>query len=330
MRPLPVEIRTPRLRLRPLTDTDADALVQGVGNYEVARWLSVVPYPYALSDARSFLGSPAAQAGRAWAICHGDALVGVIGLAGELGYWLARPAWGRGFATEAAEHLLDTWFAAGGADVVAYCFDGNTGSGRVLDKIGFRPTNRARRPCRALNQEVEAVEMWLAADDWQARHRFGARQGGVGLRHLRPGDARRLFRLLDEPEFALVCDLGDCAGLLEIERWIGAQRYRGRPGFLLAVTDRFGRLIGLAGVERQWNRVSFAASSRAQSTGQADRALALFLGECRQKLGLAQFTARRAAGDFEGHRLLTRAGFAPTASQPALVTGPVVHYRLTA
>ncbi len=54
-RQAPPVLRTPRLTLRPLEMTDADAIVEGVGNYDVSRWLSVVPYPYTVEDALWFL-----------------------------------------------------------------------------------------------------------------------------------------------------------------------------------------------------------------------------------------------------------------------------------
>ena len=51
----PPTLRTPRLTLRPLTYDDCDAIAEGVGNYDVSRWLAVVPYPYSVEDARAFL-----------------------------------------------------------------------------------------------------------------------------------------------------------------------------------------------------------------------------------------------------------------------------------
>ncbi|GAA1867862.1 GNAT family protein [Paeniglutamicibacter psychrophenolicus] len=57
----------------------------------------------------------------------------------EIGYVLRRDAWGNGYAAEAAEALL-SWAGAhlGLTRVVATCRPENTGSVRVLEKIGMR------------------------------------------------------------------------------------------------------------------------------------------------------------------------------------------------
>ena len=63
----------------------------------------------------------------------------------ELGYWVARPWWGRGIATEAGRALI-----ANARDslrlkrLVAGHFTDNPASGRVLQKLGFRPTGVVR------------------------------------------------------------------------------------------------------------------------------------------------------------------------------------------
>jgi alkylation response protein AidB-like acyl-CoA dehydrogenase len=80
---------TPRLTLRPVTPADALAIVAGVGDWDVAKWLAVVPHPYTLDDARQFIEIIAPQAVGLWAIDDGD-LAGIISIDGELGYWLAR------------------------------------------------------------------------------------------------------------------------------------------------------------------------------------------------------------------------------------------------
>ena len=48
-------MRTARLTLRTIEDRDAAALVAGLGDIEVARWLSRVPFPYTLAEARRFI-----------------------------------------------------------------------------------------------------------------------------------------------------------------------------------------------------------------------------------------------------------------------------------
>jgi RimJ/RimL family protein N-acetyltransferase len=63
----------------------------------------------------------------------------------ELGYWIARPFWGQGIATEAGRALLDTARESLRLPrLVAGHFTDNPASGRVLEKLGFRPTGVTR------------------------------------------------------------------------------------------------------------------------------------------------------------------------------------------
>lgn len=56
----------------------------------------------------------------------------------ELGYWLGRPFWGRGYMPEAAKALLQRAFRELGMTTV-WCgyYDGNQKSKRVQEKLGF-------------------------------------------------------------------------------------------------------------------------------------------------------------------------------------------------
>ena len=64
----------------------------------------------------------------------------------ELGYWLGEPFWGQGLATEAAGALLEHAFAGYPVErVQAHHFEGNTASGRVLEKIGMQFEGVRRR-----------------------------------------------------------------------------------------------------------------------------------------------------------------------------------------
>jgi RimJ/RimL family protein N-acetyltransferase len=177
MAAVPQTLRTPRLTLRPLRPDDRHAISEGVGNYEVARWLSVVPYPYGLTDADDFIAEVLGAGKRVWAICDDGSLVGRVGLEGQLGYWLARPAWGKGFASEACGVVLWHAFTAlSVASVEASCFLGNDRSHRVLAGLGFVETGRREVTARALSQTVEARTVRLSRADWRTARRLSPRQ----------------------------------------------------------------------------------------------------------------------------------------------------------
>jgi len=166
---LPV-LRTPRLTLRPLREDDADAIVAGVGNYDVSKWLAVVPYPYGRKDALSFIDRIVREKRIVWGICDAEGLRGVIGIEAELGYWLSRPVWGRGYAFEAAVAACTHWFSKPGAgDMAAGFFFGNDRSETILTRLGFRETGTGMRDALALGQQVAATDMVLTRAEWNAR-----------------------------------------------------------------------------------------------------------------------------------------------------------------
>jgi len=60
----------------------------------------------------------------------------------ELAYELLRRVWGRGYATEASSAVIDWARSAGLTGLSATVWDWNTGSRRVLEKLGFTETSR--------------------------------------------------------------------------------------------------------------------------------------------------------------------------------------------
>jgi RimJ/RimL family protein N-acetyltransferase len=58
----------------------------------------------------------------------------------ELGYWIARPHWGKGFATEAGRALIEIARSLKLPRLEGSHFVDNPASGRVLEKLGFVPT----------------------------------------------------------------------------------------------------------------------------------------------------------------------------------------------
>jgi RimJ/RimL family protein N-acetyltransferase len=64
----------------------------------------------------------------------------------ELGYWLGKPYWGKGYATEAGWRVVTFAFEELKAETLkAGWFHDNPVSGRVLEKLGFRLVGEAER-----------------------------------------------------------------------------------------------------------------------------------------------------------------------------------------
>ena len=164
--------RTPRLLLRPGFPEDAAALAAAIADEGIARNLATVPWPYRMRDAEAFLATPRDPVLPALLVLERTAgaprLAGACGLgrrpsgAVELGYWIARGQWGRGFATEAATALIAIARTLGLDRLEASHFLDNPASGRVLEKLGFSPTGIvAPRISCARGEEAPSRQMRL-------------------------------------------------------------------------------------------------------------------------------------------------------------------------
>ena len=178
---------TGRLRLRPFVPADAPAVQALAGEREVADATSNIPHPYPDGAAEAWIASR----GAAWAAgtdatyavtaADGGTLLGAVGLAlaparagAELGYWVARPAWGRGYATEAAAALCDLAFASLGVHrIEARHFTRNPASGRVLQKLGMRREGVLRDAARRWGRFEDLAVYAVLAPEW-ATARLGA------------------------------------------------------------------------------------------------------------------------------------------------------------
>jgi len=164
--------RTDRLLLRPGWAEDAPELARAIADEQIVRNLATAPWPYALKDAEAFLASPRDPVMPSFLITERTAgaprIVGSCGLgrrpsgAVEMGYWIARPYWGQGFATEAAHALIDIARTLKLPRLEASHFVDNPASGRVLEKLGFVPTGlSATRYSCARGGEAIAKLYWL-------------------------------------------------------------------------------------------------------------------------------------------------------------------------
>ena len=162
------KIKTERLVLRQLRDEDAPALTQAANNYEVIKWLNLLPYPYTLDDAQWFINSIRDTKEEPYGVFHKDKYIGVIGAAGllGLGYWFAQEAWGKGFGTEAATAVVDLHFSDPEAgDLLSSYVVNNVGSARIQEKLGFKITSRKMVQRKYLD-EIEQVKTVLTRERW--------------------------------------------------------------------------------------------------------------------------------------------------------------------
>jgi len=141
------------IRLSEIRPSDKPALVEHLKEKEIYDRTLRIPYPYTPADADAWLAlvqRTTQEQGRpvAWAIRNAaDDLIGGCGFDGlvhgkahraEIGYWLAKPYWGRGIMTAVVQRACGFAFAEFGlVKIVAHVFADNVASARVLEKCGF-------------------------------------------------------------------------------------------------------------------------------------------------------------------------------------------------
>jgi ribosomal-protein-alanine N-acetyltransferase len=135
-----------RLRLRQLVVDDAEAMAGLLEHdLEATEMTARIPIPCTASAARTWIQVASGPPAYTFAITRraDDLMLGAIGFvllpgAAGLGYWLGRPYWGLGYATEAARLALAHAVHLGATRAEAETFPENAASARVLTKLGFR------------------------------------------------------------------------------------------------------------------------------------------------------------------------------------------------
>lgn len=149
-------LTSPRLTLRPFTEMEAPEVKHLAGSKQVAEMIPLIPHPYPLEAAITWISSLATQfeEQRTFTLAvtssHNGDLLGAMTLhlalehhRAEIGYWFGIDHWGKGYCTEAAQTMVD--YARkhfGLTRIIGRCLAKNTGSARVLEKLGMQPEGR--------------------------------------------------------------------------------------------------------------------------------------------------------------------------------------------
>jgi len=158
-------ISTKRLLLRPLEPRDAARIALLAGDFDVASMTGTIPHPYNEQMAGEWIGSAlGGDEGTVFVIEHDGQLIGCVGYredekgGAELGYWLGKPYWGQGFATEAASAMIAYAFGDGGLRyLTSGHFKDNQASARIIKKLGFVLKGEIRRECVAREEEARCL-----------------------------------------------------------------------------------------------------------------------------------------------------------------------------
>ena len=176
-------IETLHLILRPFGLADASVVQRLAGDKAVASTTARIPHPYEDGMAEEWIGKhqDAFEAGELvnFAVtrrAEGD-LIGAIGLridqqsaTAELGYWIGREFWGRGYGTEAARVVVAYGFEMIGlTSVHSHHLKRNPASGRIMQKTGMVQQGTGMEEVRGRQEEV--VGYSIARSDYCGANR---------------------------------------------------------------------------------------------------------------------------------------------------------------
>jgi RimJ/RimL family protein N-acetyltransferase len=182
----PAPLATARLILRAPDMADAPAIVPLADNMRIAQQTRRMPHPYAQRDAEAWIAmvrtaDPARESGFLITRKEDGAILGAAGYVAmddtdiEVGYWVGEPFWGNGYATEAAEAVIDHAFRTGTfSRIFGRIRVANAASRRVLEKCGFQYAGSGMCDCSALNSSVPSEDFVLERSMWESLKRWGA------------------------------------------------------------------------------------------------------------------------------------------------------------
>ena len=149
------------IHLSELQPTDQAACVEFLTDKEIYDVTLRIPYPYTEADFQRWLSiveQTRREQGRSfhWAVRNEKgSLIGGCGFndlklgtshQAEIGYWLAKPYWGRGIMTGVVRKLCQVAFSEFGlVKIFAHVFAGNAASARVLEKCDFQQEGYLRK-----------------------------------------------------------------------------------------------------------------------------------------------------------------------------------------
>jgi RimJ/RimL family protein N-acetyltransferase len=173
-------LETPRLILRPFEVADARDVQRLAGDRAIADMTLNIPHPYEDGMAEQWISThqPKFEAGElasfAVVLRATGELVGAIGLVisrrfdrAELGYWVGRPYWNRGYCTEAGRALLEYGFTELSLNRIhASHLSRNPASGRVMEKLGITREGLLRQHAKKWDKYEDLVVYGLVRQDW--------------------------------------------------------------------------------------------------------------------------------------------------------------------
>lgn len=172
-----------RYCVRSYEDSDARSLAKHANNRNVWRTLTdLFPHPYTEEDARNWIQHVRSQERETqFAIADDTEVFGGIGFySGQdircktavLGYWIGESYWNRGIMSKVVPAFTDYMFKHFSeiARIQAEVFEGNTASGRILEKTGFLQEACLRKAAYKDGRLLDDLVYGMLREEWEAHN----------------------------------------------------------------------------------------------------------------------------------------------------------------
>ena len=171
-------IETKRLILRNWNIEDIDAIVSGLNDFDVAKFLTT-PYPYHKEDAVSFVNRVHSLDDKNFyfAIVKKDTNEVIGGTSVRYrdkkdetngGIWLRKDCHGVGLGQEAFGAIINFWFEyLKNTEIISGYYEYNPASAHMHERLGFKSFGAQTAYCPALNQDVRVICAKLKKADFE-------------------------------------------------------------------------------------------------------------------------------------------------------------------
>ncbi|MEM5871758.1 MAG: GNAT family N-acetyltransferase [Candidatus Aenigmatarchaeota archaeon] len=176
-----IEISGEKVTLKKLKEKYTIQIYKNLQDKEIVKW-TLIPWPYKKRDAFNFVKTAKEKLKKREAYTFGiflkgtDKLVGCISLKnvskenknGELGYWIGRKYWNKGYATEAVKLILHFAFKKLKLHkVYAVVLEENIASVKVLEKNGFRIEGEFREQRFRYKKWHDELRFGILKNEWK-------------------------------------------------------------------------------------------------------------------------------------------------------------------
>ncbi|MFH1699776.1 MAG: GNAT family N-acetyltransferase [Candidatus Zixiibacteriota bacterium] len=175
------KLHTERIILRPFELSDAGVVQRLAGEFEIADTTILIPHPYEDGMAEEWISThqPQFEAGEianfAITLIESGDLIGAIGLVinqrhnhAEMGYWIGKPYWSKGYCTEAARAILEFGFTELSLHRIhAHYMTRNIASGKIMEKLGMTREGLMRQHIKKWDKFEDIILYGILKSDWE-------------------------------------------------------------------------------------------------------------------------------------------------------------------